>query len=386
MAIKIIFPYNTNPAITPTAANFLTGEIAINTSSGNIWVKHSDTTMRLITNASTTGPQGAPGAPGPTGPTGAQGPQGIQGDKGVTGPQGATGPQGLQGFVGNQGAQGPLGPPGPQGLQGGTGLTGPQGFTGAQGGPGPTGPQGGVGFQGPGGFTGPTGPTGPQGAPGPATFCGTPPDSGPSCFPSGTLVTLADGSTKCIEDVEIGEYLLGAFGEKNQVLALDRPLLGNRLMYLINDEHHTTSEHPHISTDKKFYCIDKQAISNEWGSYLYVTLDDNKNEFLLNEGINLDRIHQLQEGVELLTVNGTKKVESIVSQFLPATTQLYNFVMSGSNTYFVDGYAVTGWPREDDFDYEIWQSKGDSCTIENYKKISSTSVDGVVSNSTHYLE
>jgi hypothetical protein len=37
---------------------------------------------------------------------------------------------------------------------------------------------------------------------------------------------------------------------------------------------------------------------------------------------------------------------------LPPETQLYNLVVGGSHTYHVEGYAVTGWPREDDFDYD----------------------------------
>jgi hypothetical protein len=42
---------------------------------------------------------------------------------------------------------------------------------------------------------------------------------------------------------------------------------------------------------------------------------------------------------------------------MPADTQLYNLVTGGSHTYFVEGYAVTGWPREDDWDYDTWTSK-----------------------------
>ena len=42
---------------------------------------------------------------------------------------------------------------------------------------------------------------------------------------------------------------------------------------------------------------------------------------------------------------------------MPSDTQLYNLVVGGSHTYHVDGYAVTGWPREDDFDYDRWICK-----------------------------
>jgi hypothetical protein len=42
---------------------------------------------------------------------------------------------------------------------------------------------------------------------------------------------------------------------------------------------------------------------------------------------------------------------------MPEDTQLYNLVIGGSHTYHVDGYAVTGWPREDDFDYDLWKAR-----------------------------
>ena len=42
---------------------------------------------------------------------------------------------------------------------------------------------------------------------------------------------------------------------------------------------------------------------------------------------------------------------------MPEDTQLYNLVVDGSHTYHVDGYAVTGWPSENDFDYDTWSRK-----------------------------
>ena len=52
---------------------------------------------------------------------------------------------------------------------------------------------------------------------------------------------------------------------------------------------------------------------------------------------------------------------------MPPETKLYNFVVGGSHTYFVNGYAVTGWPREDDFDYDKWESKGIQLTLDDYR-------------------
>ena len=58
MAIKIRIPYNTTTGVTPTASNLLTGELAVNTADANMWVKHSNGSLVLIT---TPGPPGPPG-------------------------------------------------------------------------------------------------------------------------------------------------------------------------------------------------------------------------------------------------------------------------------------------------------------------------------------
>jgi hypothetical protein len=50
-------------------------------------------------------------------------------------------------------------------------------------------------------------------------------------------------------------------------------------------------------------------------------------------------------------------VKSLETYSMPPDTQLYNLVVGGSHTYHVDGYAVTGWPREDDFDYDLWVAR-----------------------------
>jgi len=65
MAIKIRIPYSTTSGSVPTASNFLTGELAVNTADAKMWVKHSNGSLVLI---STPGPTGPAGPPGPTGP------------------------------------------------------------------------------------------------------------------------------------------------------------------------------------------------------------------------------------------------------------------------------------------------------------------------------
>jgi hypothetical protein len=178
------------------------------------------------------------------------------------------------------------------------------------------------------------------------------------CFLAGALVTLGDGSTVPIENVRVGDIVLGAFGELNTVLALHRPLLGANTMTAINGEHHTSSHHPHISVDKKFYSV-TPAIVEEYAYRQYHEVLDNEGvarmEFL--QGLNMGRVQPLTLGLSLKTVEGSRPVVTLYTYSASMDTQLYNLVVSGSHTYCVDGYAVTGWPREDDFDYDTWTPK-----------------------------
>lgn len=175
------------------------------------------------------------------------------------------------------------------------------------------------------------------------------------CFLAGALVTMADGSEKAIENVRVGDIVLGAFGEHNTVLALHRPLLGLNTMSAINGDHHTSSHHPHVSVDKKFYAVKPAVVmATTYGQYHQV-LDEHgfpSSRFL--HGLKQGRVGELTLGIELKTVEGSRSVSSLDTYAMPSDTQLYNLVLSGSHTYYVDGYAVTGWPREDDFDYDAW--------------------------------
>lgn len=175
------------------------------------------------------------------------------------------------------------------------------------------------------------------------------------CFLEGALVTMADFSTKPIEFVCVGDYVLGAFGEINNVLALHRPLLGEAPMCRINDEHNTTNHHPHISADRKFYSGDpERVLAGTYGRSHDVLLADGVPGRMHLHGLSKERILQLACGIELKTIEGSRITRTLEIYSLPPETQLYNLVVGGSHTYHVDGYAVTGWPREDDFDYDTW--------------------------------
>ena len=175
------------------------------------------------------------------------------------------------------------------------------------------------------------------------------------CFLAGSLVTLANGTTKPIEDIRVGDIIVGAFGEHNEVLALHRPVLGSARMSRINGEHSTTSHHPHISTDRQFYCAHPAIVEATTYGHEHEVIDaTGATVKRMLHGLRKGRVQELTTGVELKTIEGGRVVSSLELYDLPPETQLYNLVVGGSHTYHVDGYAVTGWPREDDFDYDAW--------------------------------
>lgn len=178
------------------------------------------------------------------------------------------------------------------------------------------------------------------------------------CFLEGSLVAMADGSFKQIENVEIGDLLLGSFGEINTVLALHRPILGAGYVVNINNEHKTTAHHPHVTPDKKFACVEPTILKNmTYGKeHTVIVNKEGKKEKRIMGGINESRITKLEIGSDLQTISGSKKVTSLENVKMSPLTQVYHLVMDGSHTFIVDGYAVSGWAREDDFNYDSWET------------------------------
>jgi hypothetical protein len=189
---------------------------------------------------------------------------------------------------------------------------------------------------------------------------------GPSCFLAGTLVAMADGTYKPIEQIVPGEQLKGAFGTINTVLALDWVVLGDRWMYQINNDHHTSDDHPHVSADGKFYSCEPDAAYAEWGNYYPVITSDGTVKQWKNIGLIDHPVNEMTTNIMLHTLSGPRNVDSITPYRLDPSTKLYNLVMGGSHTYFVNGYAVTGWPREDDWDYNTWLPTGKILTLDDY--------------------
>jgi hypothetical protein len=194
------------------------------------------------------------------------------------------------------------------------------------------------------------------------------------CFLEGSEVVMADGSRKKIEDIRVGEYLLGPYGEANPILAWNRPSLGSRRMAMINGEHATTLDHCHLRPDRSFGAVSvTEYLTGENGSVETVILADGTKERWVLPGFREEDLHMvtaIEVGDDLVGYqNGetvARKVDTLELMDLPSDTILYSFVVGGSHVYFVNDYCVTGFINAHDFDFPSWTNSEPSWTRDQY--------------------
>ena len=154
-------------------------------------------------------------------------------------------------------------------------------------------------------------------------FIADPPPVPRSCFVAGTIVSLANGVKKKIEEVEIGDSLLGQDGATNKVLEFDHPMLGGRDLFGINESGpFMTPEHPVFTKDG----WKAPRMANTLQAYPHL------------ESI---MVGDLEVGDEILTETGDYiVVETIECHSGEPDQRVYNFILDGNNTYHADGLLV----------------------------------------------
>jgi hypothetical protein len=150
---------------------------------------------------------------------------------------------------------------------------------------------------------------------------------GPTCFVKGSLVTLADGSKVAIEDVAVGDFVLGQSGP-NEVMAHDRPQLiipdvREGTLYGFNGtKKFITSEHP-VMTKAGWKAIDQESAKK---------FEPHLSEILVGN---------LEVGDEIIAQKGeTLLVASIDKHIDQEQQQLYNLMLDGDHTYYVNELLV----------------------------------------------
>lgn len=141
---------------------------------------------------------------------------------------------------------------------------------------------------------------------------------GPSCFVAGTKVRMHDESTKSIENVQIGDYLLGNNGLINKVIAFDHPPLNGRYLVGINKSApFMTAEHPVMTT-------------KGWKAY---DIEETKKD---HPELSDLMIGNLEVGDILVGYKENIKITSLEKHENQPEQQVFNFVLDGNNTYYAD--------------------------------------------------
>jgi len=150
---------------------------------------------------------------------------------------------------------------------------------------------------------------------------------GPTCFVEGVLVTLSTGIQIPIEDVKIGDFVLGLNGI-NKVAGHDRPMLiidnireGN--LYGFNGlDKFVTSEHP-IMTKQGWKAIDQDSAKK---------FEPQLSKILIGD---------LSIGDEILCQDGSYMTITSIEKYEEQPQQrLYNLLLDGDHTYYVNGLLV----------------------------------------------
>jgi hypothetical protein len=149
------------------------------------------------------------------------------------------------------------------------------------------------------------------------------------CFVAGTKVLMRDGTWKNIEDVELGEYLIGENQNVNEVREFHRPTLGlqdhalPRKLSLASINGSELS----VSADHLFKTVDGwKAPDAELSNMLH-------KDVIKFEQMN---VQQLAIGDKIINADGsTHEVHSIEFQEDDPELQLYNFKLKNNRTYHV---------------------------------------------------
>jgi len=174
-----------------------------------------------------------------------------------------------------------------------------------------------------------------------------------SCFKLDTRVTMVDGTFKAIQNVEIGDKVIGLNGI-NTVISLKRPMLGNRkfiqLEAVTNDDLFVIESHNFwIKTNKGIECFGNNNLNGYFieksSSLDYLGLTKTNPVDISNQEV----LYATEGGWHLRKaqfIDGTPDIET------------YQLVVDGSHTFIANGYVVGGDIRDDDFDYTKVNWKG----------------------------
>jgi len=158
-----------------------------------------------------------------------------------------------------------------------------------------------------------------------------PATGGNACFTPDTRISIIDGSTKFIKDIQIGDTLLGDSGPVN---VLNKWVgTGNHVLVDFNKKgYFITSNHP-VLTDQGWGAVDVMLFA--------ATEPDNYQRVLQNN--NFQPLVNVKIGCRLAVwINGNVAYETLTSMDMrpPVEIEVYNLDVTGDDHYIANGYIV----------------------------------------------
>lgn len=151
---------------------------------------------------------------------------------------------------------------------------------------------------------------------------------------------MADGTSRPIEHILVGDLVLGNAGQVNTVMEIERPLLGERRLYALNESNFfVTAEHPFM-TEEGWKSIDPTALVAE-GSTLPTDRLAVGDRLLTLAAVAVPVCGGKASSSDVMDVRiETVALESLVGQATDPATQLYNLRLDGNHTYFANELLV----------------------------------------------
>ena len=153
---------------------------------------------------------------------------------------------------------------------------------------------------------------------------------------------MADGTSKAIENVVVGDRVKGYRGVINTVTGLDRTVLGGRKLFSFNGgKNFVTAEHP-LMTDEGWKSIDPEATKSEnpalivgrlkIGVRVAVRIRNNASPPPLN--LVSSPPEPRNRGYEFRVISSIEGVPGAPEM------PLYNLILDGNHSYHADGYVA----------------------------------------------
>lgn len=163
------------------------------------------------------------------------------------------------------------------------------------------------------------------------------------CFTAETAILMADGTTKAIGDVAIGDLVLGEGGCVNRVMEIETPCLGERKLYAFNDgAPFVTAEHPFMTRDG-WKSIDPEATFAETGHFRVASLAAG-DELVVLANVSARAVPMAAGDPAAMTEMVVETAHLALARIDadeddPART-VYNLRLNGNNTYFANAFLV----------------------------------------------